>query len=194
MNNLVMNRIQTMPKVEIHVHLEGAIDAETVFEMARRNGKRLPVSTLSEWKDFYRFTNFSHFIDVYAAATSVMLTPDDWSFMVENFVKNQAAQNILYSEVFISKSMQTGCLSNSELLAALSEGVSKGEKQYGSRVKFIPDISRHMLKRGKVCLNSFCSAKRPDSSWSGSRRNRARIPPGSISRCLLRKPKRRDYI
>src|SRR5277367_1670245 len=94
--------LRAMPKVEIHVHLEGATDAETIFEMARRNKIKLPAQSIDEWKAYYEFKDFNHFIEVYIAASACMLTPDDYFVMVENFLKRQAEQNIKYSEAYFS--------------------------------------------------------------------------------------------
>lgn len=56
---VLAERLQAMPKVEIHVHLEGATDAETVYQMAQQNRVNLPVSSLDEWKSFYQFRDFN---------------------------------------------------------------------------------------------------------------------------------------
>jgi adenosine deaminase len=140
----LVRRLQAMPKVEIHVHLEGATDAETVYEMAQRNRVELPAASLDEWKTFYEFTDFNHFIDVYTAASRCMRTPDDFAFMTERFLAHQARQNIRYSEVFLSVSHQVGKLPNGELLAALAAGAAAGQTRYGSRLRFIADIARHL--------------------------------------------------
>jgi adenosine deaminase len=140
----LVRRLQAMPKVEIHVHLEGATDAETVYQMARRNRVDLPVASLAEWKAFYEFTDFNHFIDVYMVASGCMRTPDDFALMTERFLAHQARQNIRYSEVFLSVSLQVDKLPDGELLAALAAGAAAGEARYGSRVRFIADITRHL--------------------------------------------------
>src|SRR5512133_3228657 len=90
-------RLRSMPKVEIHVHLEGATDADTVWEMSLRNGIPLPAPSLDEWRNFYEFRDFPHFAEIYVTATTCMRTPDDYSAMVRSFLRNQAAQNIRYS-------------------------------------------------------------------------------------------------
>ena len=59
------NLIRQMPKLEIHVHLEGSIDPRTTYHMAQRNNIALPVATLEEWESYYEFRDFIHFIDVY---------------------------------------------------------------------------------------------------------------------------------
>jgi adenosine deaminase len=82
----VEGRVAGMPKAEVHVHLEGATDAETVWRMAARNGVALPASTLEGWRDLYRFHDFDHFLEVYAAACTTMRAPEDWSLMAESFL------------------------------------------------------------------------------------------------------------
>jgi adenosine deaminase len=135
-------RLRAMPKVEIHVHLEGATDAETVFAMAQRNGVKLPAPTLDAWKAYYEFRDFNHFVEVYLAAAACMQTTEDYISMVERFLRRQAAQNIRYSEAYFSPSLHFGKMSNADLIAALAEGARLGEVQHGSRVRFIADISR----------------------------------------------------
>jgi adenosine deaminase len=140
----LVRRLQAMPKVEIHVHLEGATDAEAVYQMAERNRITLPAASLAAWKAFYAFTDFNHFLDVYTAASHCMRSPDDFAFMTERFLAHQAGQNIRYSEVFLSASHQVGKLPDEELLDALAAGAAAGEAESGSRARFIADIARHM--------------------------------------------------
>lgn len=134
-----------MPKVEIHVHLEGATDAETVWEMSQRNRLPLPVDSLEEWQAFYEFRDFPHFARVYVTATSCMLSPEDYSSMVESFLRRQAAQNIRYSEAYFSPQLHLNrCLSAQQILDALEAGAKAGLRKYGSAVRFIADISREI--------------------------------------------------
>ena len=139
----LLARLRAMPKVEIHVHLEGATDAETVWQMAERNGVRLPAATLEEWRSFYSFRDFTHFIDVYQLAGGCMRTPEDFAFMTERFLSIQAAQNIRYTEAFLSASLLVEKLPTPDLIAAFAEGLRRGEARTGARCKFIPDIARH---------------------------------------------------
>src|SRR5262245_33172186 len=133
-----------MPKAEVHVHLEGATDAETVWRMAARNGVALPASTLAGWRDFYQYRDFDHFLGVYATACTTMRTPEDWSLMAESFLVGQARQNVRYSEAFVSVSHQAGKVPHGELLHALRDGAAAGRARHGVRVAFIADIARHL--------------------------------------------------
>ncbi len=147
-----------MPKVELHVHLEGATDAETVWTMAERNGMPLPGNSLERWKEHYEFKSFNHFIEVYETASTVMKTLDDWKFMVERFLANQSRQNIVYSEVFLSASYQVGKLPLDEWVAAIAEGATIGEQRYDVQARFIPDISRHFPETQQAVLECALEA------------------------------------
>jgi adenosine deaminase len=136
------DRLRTMPKIELHVHLEGATDAATVWELARRNRVALPASTLTAWQAAYTFRDFNHFIDVYCLTAACMQTPDDFAFMTERFLERQAQHNIKYCEAFLSATLILDKFPPEEIIAALVEGVTRGEVRYGTRLRFIPDIAR----------------------------------------------------
>ncbi|HEX5368547.1 MAG TPA: adenosine deaminase, partial [Dehalococcoidia bacterium] len=96
--------IRAMPKVELHVHLGGSILPETLLLLARRNGADLPARTLEELRDWYRFTDFAHFIDVYKRVQSCVTTPDDIELIAREFLAGQAKQGIRYTEITHSAS------------------------------------------------------------------------------------------
>lgn len=91
--------IRAMPKVELHVHLEGAIRPETLLTLARRHGKALPADTVEGLRRWYRFRDFPHFVDIYVAITDCLRTPDDIELVTREFLQGQAEQNIVHSEV-----------------------------------------------------------------------------------------------
>lgn len=131
-----------MPKVELHVHLEGALPAQALWLMAEMNGVTLPARTAEELDDFLAYRDFDHFIEAYYAATSTMRTADDWAFMVREFVASQAAQGIVHTEAFISASHHLDRHVWTDWIAAIAESKAAAEAAHGVRVEFIPDISR----------------------------------------------------
>lgn len=88
-----------MPKVELHVHLQGATQPETFLALAQRNQIELPANTLEEIRQWYTFRDFDHFLGVYMAISDCIRTIDDIELITREFLKNQAAQNIKWSEV-----------------------------------------------------------------------------------------------
>ena len=77
--------IAAVPKVELHLHLEGAIGPETILEIARRNGVDLPVKTVDETRNWFVFRDFYHFNKVYNAVTRCIRTSDDYELIVHEF-------------------------------------------------------------------------------------------------------------
>ena len=137
------SRLCAMPKVELHVHLEGATDAATVWELAQRNKFDLPATSLEEWQQMYEFRDFNHFIDIYTAAVHCMQTADDFAFLLDRFFANQAEQNVRYCEAFLSASAMLNNFPQDEVIDVLAKGIVQGKEKYGIDLRFIPDIARH---------------------------------------------------
>lgn len=156
------DRLRAMPKVELHVHLEGATDAATVWELARRNSISLPAPTLEAWKSMYEFRDFSHFIKIYYQATQCMQKPEDFAYMTERFLERQAEQNIKYCEVFLSASMMLDKFLQDDLIAALAESAERGREKYGVKIRFIPDIARQMPETSHRVLDFALEGREQD--------------------------------
>ena len=136
--------IATMPKVELHIHVEGATLPEAFFELANKNKVRLPIDSLEEWKEYFSFKDFSHFINVYDNAVLTLKRAEDYAFLIEKFYEYQENQGIVYSEAFLSASFIVEKFINEEILEAIQHGIKQGENKYKTKIKFIPDISRHL--------------------------------------------------
>ena len=91
-NNNLAAYLREIPKVEIHLHLEGSIRPPVLLELAERHGVRLPVETEDAVRDWYVFRDFDHFIDIYIAIVSVLKTPDDFALITYDLGKTLAAQ------------------------------------------------------------------------------------------------------
>ena len=140
--------LAAMPKAEIHVHLEGALSPELIHRLSKRNHVSLPADTPEEWQRFCTFISFDHFLECFRITTECLVQPIDFIEMAEDFLMNQAKQNIVYSEAFFSAILHLKKLPADELIDALSEGIHEGEKKYGNRMALIPDLSRDKT-RGK---------------------------------------------
>lgn len=141
--------IRAMPKVELHVHLEGSIRPATLLELARRNQVALPATTLDELRAFYRFTDFAHFIRVYGTIIQCLQTPADFALIAEEFGATMAEQQICYAEVTwspITHVARTG-YSFAELLAGVNRGRAAALDRYGVEMRWITDIVRNLHGR-----------------------------------------------
>jgi aminodeoxyfutalosine deaminase len=133
------------PKVELHVHLEGAMRPAVLLELARRNGIELPASDEAGLKRWFRFTDFNHFVQVYLACSRALRRPEDFQYLVLDFLAEQATQNVLHTEAHftIGTHLANGA-NGGEILAALAEAIAEGEQRYGVTLRLIPDIVRNV--------------------------------------------------
>lgn len=135
---------RAMPKVELHVHLEGSIRPETVLRLAERHGVALPADTVEGLAEWYTFRDFRHFVEIYVAVSSCIRTPEDIEFIAREFLVGQAEQNILWSEVTYTAMTifgQSGVPWN-EQIDALNRAMAWGEKELGVGMGLIIDIVR----------------------------------------------------
>ena len=136
--------IAAMPKVELHVHLEGSIRPATLLRLARSNGVALPADDLEGLQAFYRFTDFDHFIRVYITVCSCLQQPEDFSLIAYEFGADMARQNVRYAEVTFTPHphvTNTG-LPFDEVLAGINDGRARAAAEFGVEMGWVLDIVR----------------------------------------------------
>jgi adenosine deaminase len=149
-----------MPKVELHVHLEGSIRPSTLLMLAERNGVSLPVQDLDGLREYYRFTDFDHFLQVYFTISGCLKTAEDFSLIAFEFGARMAEQNIRYAEVTFTpytNVLNTG-LSFDEILAGLNDGRQRARADFGVEFGWVFDISRNLPESGRQVAEWAVSA------------------------------------
>lgn len=145
-----------MPKVELHVHLEGAMRPAVLLELARRNGVELPASDEAGLARWFRFRDFEHFVQVYLTCSRALKTPEDFQLLAADFIAEQARQNVVYTEAHFTIGTHLGPrghgASGEEILAALEEAIREGETRHGVRLRLIPDIVRNVPEQADLTL------------------------------------------
>jgi adenosine deaminase len=133
-----------MPKVELHVHLEGSVRPETLIQLAAKYNVALPAKNLDELKDWYAFKDFDHFIEVYGTISGCFRHVDDIELIAREFLIGQAAQNIKYSEVTFTPYSQyvNSGLGFHDQMDAVNRARLWAEKELGVQMAVIVDIPR----------------------------------------------------
>jgi aminodeoxyfutalosine deaminase len=172
--------IRGMPKAELHVHLEGAVQPETLLELAQRNEVPLPASTVEELRAWYTFSDFAHFVEVYWQLSECFRTVEDIEFVAREFLRGQAEQNILYSEVTYTAYThyaQKG-ITFPDQLAALNRARAWGEEALGVRMGLIIDIPREIsADEGRICAQWAISGMGSGVVALGLGGDEAKYPP-----------------
>ncbi len=156
-------RIAALPKVELHLHLEGALSAQTVLELADRNGVRLPWRTTEQLGEVYRFRDFEGFKQALLLGVRCLRKGDDFVLAVRRLGERLASQNVRYAEVSITPqfyAQRFGAID--EWLDALNAGRAAVARDSGVEMRWIPDIVRSVPSYARAVAGWACSDRARD--------------------------------
>ena len=132
--------IASLPKAELHLHLEGSIDPPTLLELKKRHGKK---GTLSEIEQLYRYKDFTGFLMAFKAVTEELQTPEDYELITYRLMEKLKADNVLHAEVYVSVGV---CLWRKQDFSAIFKGLERGrergEHDFGVSLLWIFDAVR----------------------------------------------------
>ena len=132
--------IQSLPKAELHLHLEGSITPETLVELRRRRGQE---STIAEADALYQYKDFLGFLMAFKTLTEDLQTPDDYELITYRLMQQLKIQNVLHAEAYVSVGV---CLWREQDFDAIFEGLERGrergQKEFGVSLLWIFDAVR----------------------------------------------------
>lgn len=100
-------KIAGAPKAELHIHIEGSLEPDLIFELARRNGITLAYDSIEALRAAYAFTDLQSFLDIYFAGASVLITEDDFYAMTAAYIERALADNVVHAEIFFDPQTHT---------------------------------------------------------------------------------------
>lgn len=131
------------PKIELHVHLEGAIRPATLLEIARRNEQPLPADTADDLAGIYEFTDFDHFIEVWILTTNCLRTRADFRQVALGYAEEAASHGAVYVEGIFSpcELVQRG-VDWQAIFGGYTDAVDEAQERFGVTLRFTPDLYR----------------------------------------------------
>ena len=99
--------LKTLPKAELHLHIEGTFEPELIFAIAQRNGVDPGYPSVEALRDAYNFTDLQSFLNVYYAGMNVLRTERDYYELATAYVKRAAAQGVRHAEIFFDPQAHT---------------------------------------------------------------------------------------
>lgn len=121
-----------LPKVELHLHIEGTLEPELKFELAKRNGIKLPFDTPEQVRASYGFDDLPSFLDAYYDGMNVLLTSDDFYDLAMAYFRKVAPQNLRYVEIFFDPQAHTSRgVSLDTVISGLRRAQVEAEQQFG---------------------------------------------------------------
>jgi aminodeoxyfutalosine deaminase len=143
--------IRSLPKAELHLHLEGAIEPTTLLELRQRHG--MDAASLAEVEQLYNYSDFTGFLMAFKDVTGHLRSPEDYALIAYRLMERLKSENVLHAEVFVSVGV---CLWRKQDFPAIFEGLERGrqrgKKDFGISLLWIFDAVRQFgaEKAGKV--------------------------------------------
>jgi adenosine deaminase len=144
MNPTLADKIARAPKAELHIHIEGSLEPELIFALAKRNNVKLAYDSIEALRAAYAFTDLQSFLDIYYAGASVLLTEQDFYDMTMAYVERALADHVAHAEIFFDPQTHTERgVSIETVVAGIEAALAEGEKR-GLSSKLILCFLRHL--------------------------------------------------
>jgi adenosine deaminase len=137
--------IAGLPKAELHMHIEGSLEPELMFALARRNNVAIPYASVEEVRAAYSFSNLQDFLDIYYAGADVLRTEADFRDLASAYFDRCAADNVVHAEIFFDPQTHTDRgVSFDTVMRGLLAGMDEAKAKQGITSKLILCFLRHL--------------------------------------------------
>ena len=137
--------IAGLPKAELHLHIEGSLEPELMFELARRNGVAIPYASVEAVRAAYDFSNLQDFLDIYYAGAAVLLQRQDFADLAFAYFQRAAADTVRHAEIFFDPQTHTDRgVAMETVIEGLLDGMGRAERELGVTSKLILCFLRHL--------------------------------------------------
>ena len=137
--------IKSIPKAELHVHIEGTLEPELMLKFARRNQITLNYNSIEEIKKAYNFSSLKSFLDIYYEGTKVLVKEQDFYDLTWEYLKNISKQNIIHAEIFFDPQAHTSRgIPFEVVIGGISKALKEGKEKLGISSFLIMCFLRHL--------------------------------------------------
>jgi len=146
MNNLSIEEfIEGIPKIELHLHIEGTFEPELMFQIAKRNNKSLKYKSVEELKEAYSFNNLQEFLDLYYAGANVLIEERDFYDLTWAYLNKVKQQNLVHTEIFFDPQTHTDRgVPFANVIKGIHNALEDGKNKLGISYRLILSFLRHL--------------------------------------------------
>jgi adenine deaminase len=137
--------ISDLPKAELHLHIEGTLEPELAFRLARKNGVTLPYAGIAELRAAYDFRNLQSFLDIYYALADVLQDADDFYHLALSYMQRAHEQGVVHAEIFFDPQTHTARgISFAAVVEGLNRALIEAQRRFGMTHRLIACFLRHL--------------------------------------------------
>ena len=190
----IVEFIKKKPKAELHLHIEGTLEPDHMFVLAKRNNIQIPFNNISDVKKAYNFSNLESFLKIYYEGSKVLVKEQDFFDLTWAYVLKCKEDNVVHTEVFFDPQTHVyRGISFDTVISGIYRALKKANKEFGLSFKIIMCFLRHLdQESGLEILNQALAHKDKifgvglDSSETGN-------PPRKFEK-LFKKAIEKDFI
>jgi adenosine deaminase len=137
--------VRALPKAELHLHIEGTLEPELAFRLARKHGVALPYADVTELRAAYDFTDLQSFLDVYYALADVLQDADDFYELALSYLQRVHEQGVVHVEIFFDPQTHTARgVAFGTVVEGLHRALVEAERRFGMTHRLIACFLRHL--------------------------------------------------
>ena len=140
-----------LPKIELHLHIEGTLEPELLFRLAKRNSIQLPFNSVNEVKKAYQFSNLQDFLDIYYQGAEVLLHKQDFYDLTWAYLLMCSQQNVIHVEPFFDPQTHTvRGVPFETIVSGIAEALADGKTKLGITSRLIMCFLRHLSEESAI--------------------------------------------
>ena len=141
----ILEFIKKSPKTELHVHIEGTLEPELMFALAKRNNIKIPFKNIKDVKDAYNFTNLESFLKIYYEGAKVLIKEQDFFDLTWAYLQKCKEDNIVHTEIFFDPQTHVDRgIKFDAVINGIYNALKKAEKEFNLSFKIIMCFLRHL--------------------------------------------------
>ena len=151
MSEISYNWLKELPKIELHLHIEGTLEPELLFKLAKRNSVQLPFNSIDEVKKAYQFSNLQDFLDIYYQGAEVLLLKQDFYDLTWAYLLMCKEQNVIHVEPFFDPQTHTSRgVPFETVVNGISEALADAKEKLGITSRLIMCFLRHLSEESAI--------------------------------------------
>jgi len=137
--------IKKLPKAELHLHIEGSLEPELMFRLAKKNSVEIPYDSVEDVRAAYNFNNLQSFLDIYYSGANVLLTKDDFYDLTWEYILRCVEDNVIHTEIFFDPQTHTERgVPFEAVITGIKEALADAKAKYGITSCIIMCFLRHL--------------------------------------------------
>lgn len=151
MTEKINRYIRLIPKAELHLHIEGSLEPELMFAMAKKNGVKIKYNSVDELRAAYNFNNLQEFLDIYYAGADVLLKEEDFYDLTMAYLIKAHEDNVVHTEIFFDPQTHTSRgVKFDTVVNGIARALEDGKKQMNISSQLIMCFLRHLDEKSAM--------------------------------------------